>query len=89
MTTLTDWLDQAEERADPAWRVADIWASDADPDAAAARTDLPAAIAALRAVLDLVERDAYYAQVSADGEALIVEADDVRDAIADALGVQP
>lgn len=123
MTTLTDWLDQAQARVEAAtdgpWSTTfgprenpRVWGPDDDdaepiailrargfiePDDAKAtaefmahaRADLPAAIAALRAVLDLVEMDRDDRMAPMRGYTPAVAKSSVRAAIATALGVTP
>lgn len=112
MSGITDWLDQAQARADDAtpgpWESGpegtseddfgvfapevahDIVAAEEEADAefiAAARTDLPAAIAALRAVLDLVEMDREDHIAAMRDYTPVVAKSSVRAAIASALDV--
>jgi len=71
----------------PAQRVAEVWTTDDDTVAiAAARTDLPAAIAGLRAVLTLAD------QIEAEAPKPMVGgflAEQLRNTVATALGVEP
>lgn len=118
MTTLTDWLDQAQARVDAAtpgpWSTTHgptehprVWGPDDDdaepialvlgflePDdakataelVAHARTDLPAVLTALRAVLTLAD------QIEAEAPKPMVGgflAEQLRDTVAEALGVEP